>query len=125
MARAVTPAATRRRFLQIAGLTGLATAVNAHMTGWAASRGKAASPKPSAIPAAAAPDTSRASAPAPPSEDALALAAIVQRRYGKHLAEKQLEAVTREIESRLQSGKRLREAVLANADEPDFVFRAE
>jgi hypothetical protein len=116
--------ATRRRFLQIAGLTGMASAVNANMLAWAQGRSRppAASARAPKTPAPA--DTSRAGAP-PPSEDALALTAILERRYGKHLAPKQLEAVTREIENRLQAGKRLREASLANGDEPDFVFGVE
>jgi hypothetical protein len=32
--------------------------------------------------------------------------------------------MTREIESRLQGGKRLREARLSNSDEPDVTFHA-
>ena len=82
--------------------------------------------RPSAAPPATAapPDTAKASAPPPISEDAKALAAIVQRRYGQHLNEKQLEAVTRQIENGLQGGKALRAAKLANSDEPDFTFRA-
>src|SRR5438876_171012 len=67
-----------------------------------------------------------ASAPKPPeiSDDARALAEIVKRRYGQHLTAEQLESVTKEIENRLQGGKALRAAKLANSDEPDFVFRA-
>jgi len=53
-----------------------------------------------------------------------ALATIVRRRYGQHLTDKQLEAVTLELENRLQGGKRLRDSKLANADEPDFTFKA-
>src|SRR5439155_724736 len=53
-----------------------------------------------------------------------ALAEIVKRRYGQHLTAEQLESVTKEIENRLQGGKALRAAKLANSDEPDFVFRA-
>jgi hypothetical protein len=45
-------------------------------------------------------------------------------RYGAHLTPEQLEAVTREIDSRVTGGKKLREAKLANSDEPDFTFQA-
>lgn len=116
-------ASGRRRFLQVIGLTGLASAVNASMLSWAQTRPTA----PSTIPVAPAqPDTARSSSEPPPiSEDARALAGVIERRYGKHLSAKQLEAVTREIENRLQGGKRLRESQLANANEPDFVFHAE
>ena len=48
---------------------------------------------------------------------------IVRRRYGKHLTPEKLEAVTREMDGRVQGGKRLRESKLANGDEPDFTFR--
>ena len=48
----------------------------------------------------------------------------MKRRYGQHLTAEQLESVTKEIENRLQGGKALRAAKLANSDEPDFVFRA-
>jgi hypothetical protein len=117
--------ATRRRFLQIAALTGIASAASADMLSWAQGRSRPATPRARAPEAKAPADTTRAAAPAPPSEDAVALAGIVERRYGKHLAPKQLEAVTRELENRLQAGKRLREAALVNADEPDFVFGIE
>jgi hypothetical protein len=108
-------ATSRRKFLQRAGLTAVASAVSANMSAWA--QGRSASPAP--------PDTSKAaSAPHEISEEARQLANLVERRYGKHLSPTQLEAVTREIDGRLQGGKRLREVHLANHDEPDFVFRA-
>lgn len=76
-----------------------------------------------AAPAPSAPDSTAAKPPAI-SEDARALADIIKRRYGLHLTPEQLEAVTREIENRLQGGKALRAAKLANGDEPDFTFHA-
>jgi len=114
----------RRRFLQVVGLTAAASAVNASMLAWGQIRPGDAAKAP-ATPAP--PDTTRSAAttPPPPSEDAVALAALIQRRHGKHLSAKQLEAVTREIENRLQGGRRLRETQLANSDEPEFVFQAE
>ena len=83
------------------------------------------------------PDSARGGAPPGPpggapvatkppeiSDDARTLAEIVKRRYGEHLTPEQLESVTKEIENRLQGGKALRAAKLANGDEPDFTFHA-
>ena len=119
----------RRRFLKLVGLAGLTTAVNSTMLTWAQTRqtkpgGPPAYPPGVSTPTKAVTDTSKAAAPPAISEDARALAGVIERRYGRHLNAKQLEAVTREIEDRLQGGKRLREARLANHDEPDFTFRA-
>ena len=121
------PPQGRRRFLKLVGLVGMTTAVNSTMLAWAQTRqAKPAgsySPGVGSRPKAVA-DTSKAAAPPEISEDARALAQVIERRYGRHLNSKQLEAVTREIEDRLQGGKRLREVRLANHDEPDFTFRA-
>jgi hypothetical protein len=108
----------RRRFLTMVGLAGVASAFGMNQGARAQS-----SPAPPAPPAQPTPP------PAPPgppeiSEDARALAGIVERRYGVHLAEGDLAKVTEGIEFRLRGGKRLREAKLVNADEPDAVFRA-
>jgi len=112
----------RRRFLKLFGLAGLTSMVSSAMLSWAeprTPRGPAGTAPPPA-------DSARAPGGKPPeiSDDARALAGIIERRYGKHLRPKQLEAVAREIESRLQGGTRLREARLANSDEPDVTFRA-
>jgi hypothetical protein len=98
----------------MAGLTAVASAVSANMSAWAQ---RTTTPTPA---------DSAKSAPAPPeiSEEARKLADLIERRYGNHLSPTQLEAVTKEIDGRLQGGKRLREVHLANHDEPDFVFRA-
>jgi hypothetical protein len=113
--------AGRRRFLRVVGGASLAS-VAAGPAALLAQGGKpdksaGAAPPPAAAPAPPA-------TPPAPSEDALALAAMVKRRYGQHLTEGQLDAVTREIENRLQGGRRLRDAKLANADEPDTTFHA-
>ena len=109
----------RRRFLQLAGL-GLST------TALGGSALAQTSTPPSTPPAAATPATPPAAAapegPPPISEDARSLAEIVRRRYGKHLTPDQLEAVTRELDQRVQGGRRLKDAKLANGDEPDFTF---
>ncbi len=119
----------RRRFLKLVGMAGLTTAVHASLTPWAgAAPAQATRPASPVAPpkSAVSPDSSRAAAATPPeiSEEARALAGIVQRRYGRHLSPQQLEAVTRELENRVQGGKRLRDAKLANHDEPDVVFSA-
>lgn len=108
----------RREFLKLVGLAGLTSTLGAPARA-IAQAAKAATP--------AAPDTSKAAAPAgpqPPSEDAKALASIVQRRYGQHLDADQMKSVTEELDNRIQAGQRLRAVKLANGDEPDFTFHA-
>ena len=123
------PPQGRRRFLKLVGLVGMTTAVNSSMLAWAQTRQTKPAGPPGYPPGVgtrtkAVADTSKAPAPPAISEDARALAQVLSRRYGQHLDAKQLEAVTKEIEDRLQAGKRLREARLANHDEPDVTFRA-
>jgi hypothetical protein len=111
----------RRRFLQLAGF-GLSTAFGGSAIAQTATPPPATPPPattPAAPPAAAAPE-----GPPPISEDARALAEIVRRRYGKHLTPDQLEAVTRELDGRVQAGRRLKDLKLVNSDEPDFTFHA-
>jgi len=110
----------RRRFLKTVGLVGLTSTLAPAMQALA----QASKPPDSA---AAKPDTAAARMGATPpeiSDDARALSEIVKRRYGQHLNEGQLEAVTRELEARIQGGKALRDARLTNADEPDTTFHA-
>jgi len=125
----------RRRFLKLVGMAGISSAVGSTMASWAAGRKQApgsaigAGPAPASRPGSAAgsapTDSARATEKPPEiSDDARALAAIVQRRYGRHLDAKQLEAVTLEIQNRLDGGKRLRDVKLANHEEPDFTFHA-
>jgi hypothetical protein len=112
------PLPDRRRFLKAAGLAGIGTALVPHMVAFA----QTPTPPPSgAMPAK--PDSAAAPA-APPeiSEDARSLGEIIRRRYGKHLNNDQLEAVTRELDGRLRGGKAMRDVKLANGDEPDFTF---
>lgn len=114
----------RRRFLKTVGLAGLSSALVPNPLAFAQSapppRGSTTAKADSS---AAAPATTPA-APTEISEDARSLGEIVRRRYGKHLTPEQLEAVTRELDGRLQGGKRMRETKLANGDEPDFTFHA-
>lgn len=109
-----TPTASRRHFLML-----LAAGSAATIGGLAVA---APSPAPTA-PTTAAPADSTSADP-PPSDDARALAGLVRRRYGQHLTEAQLTAVTEELDQRLQTGTRLRGVKLANGDEPSTIFRA-
>ncbi len=113
------PGPDRRRFLKTVGVAGLAAAIAPSALAQSAGPRPAGSPAPADSAAAPAP-------PAPPeiSDDARSLAEIVRRRYGAHLTPEQLEAVTRELNNRVQGGRRLRESRLANGDEPDVTFRA-
>jgi hypothetical protein len=77
-------------------------------------------PPPKGAPSTAAPGA--APKPEPPSEDARALAAIVKRRYGKHLDHQQIESITRDLDGDLKAAQRLHDVKLANGDEPDFTF---
>jgi hypothetical protein len=121
----------RRRFLQLLGMAGLTSAVNSSMGAWPGARVALAAPSPrpgakaSAAPVAAPADSARAGAESTEvSEDARALASVIERRYGQHLNAQQLGAITQEIDWRLKSGQRLRDVRLRNQDEPDFVFQA-
>jgi len=113
----------RRGFLRLVGLgltSSLAVPAAAVAQSAAGGAAKADSSSSSAKPAPAAP--AAPSGPPEISEDARSLAEILRRRYGKHLTPDQLEAVTRELDQRVQGGRRLKDQKLANGDEPDFTF---
>jgi hypothetical protein len=116
----------RRDFLKLVGLAGLtsALAVPARAVAQAAKAAAPADSAKAAKPVMAPADTSQSEENKPPSEDALALTMIVRRRYGQHLNADQLKAITEELDSRIQSGERLKSAKLENGDEPDVTFRA-
>jgi hypothetical protein len=109
----------RRDFLKLVGLAGLSTTLGApaRAVAQAAKTVTAAADTAKAAPAAPTADQ-------PPSEDALALAMIIRRRYGQHLNAEQLKGITEDLDFRIQSGQRLRGAKLANGDEPDVTFHA-
>ena len=115
----------RRDFLKLVGLAGLSSTL-AGPAGALAQAAKSAAAAPSdsakAAPTMAPADTSKTEEPKPPSEDALALAMIIRRRYGQHLNADGLKAITEELDFRIQSGERLKSAKLANGDEPDAIF---
>jgi len=121
----VTAVPGRRRFLQWLGVASLFQALSAPLAlaQSAAKNTKRVSkprPKPSAKPQPASPPMPEEEI----SEDAKALASIIKRRYGQHLDEKQLESVTRDLDGDVKAGQRMRQTKLANADEPDFTFKA-
>ena len=117
----------RRDFLKLVGLAGLTSTLAVPARSLAQAAKAVTTPSDSAkaaAPAMAAADTSQSEQNKPPSEDALALAMIVRRRYGQHLNADQLKEITEELDSRIQSGERLKSAKLANGDEPDVTFHA-
>ena len=117
-------ASSRRRFLKVAGAAGLSAAFASPVIALAQSASRRI-PKPPMTPMPARPDTT--SKPEPPSEfvpDARALTTVIQRRYGKYLDAKQLEAITTDLDDGMQLGKILRAVKLENSDEPDFTFHA-
>ena len=116
---------SRRRFLKLAGAAGLSAAIASPAVALAqaaARSAKTAAGKP--VPAA--PDTSsvKPDAPSEFADDAKALAAVIHRRYGRHLDAAQLAAVTQDLDDGMQLGKSLRAAKLANGDEPETTFHA-
>jgi hypothetical protein len=125
MARSSSSRATsRRRFLKVAGAAGLSAALMSPVVALAQSASRRV-PKPPVRPMPVKPDST--SRPEPPSEfvpDAKALTTVIERRYGKHLDAKQLEAVTGDLDDGMQLGKILRGVKLVNSDEPDFTFHA-
>ena len=113
MSRDPSPPLPRRQFLHTLGLAGLSAAASP-----ALAMAQSPQPKP-----AAKPDTTAAAAkPEGPSADARALAAMLGRRYAR-LTPTEVESIAKDIDGDLQAGKRLRDAKLANSDEPDMVFR--
>ena len=118
----------RRRFVQLLGWAGVATmARGGPALAQAASRSRGVSSKPDSAsappPSPAAPP---ASAPVPtgPSAEALALAEVARQRYGAQLSAEELATIAKDLDGDLAGIKRLREAKLANADEPDLTFHA-
>lgn len=113
----------RRGFLRLVAVAGAAAALPA------VARAQAPTPPPATPPAAppaasTAPATPAApEAPKPPSEDARALAGILDRRYPGRFTPEQLAGFAKDFDGDLALSKRLRATRLANGDEPDFVFR--
>jgi len=117
----------RRQFLKTVGMAGVSSALVVPVLSMAQGPGAPTQPAPASggSPSSAPADTTTA-APKPPeiSADARALAEIIERRYGGHLAKEQLESIRKDFDGDLKATKRLREVKLANSDEPDFTFKA-
>jgi hypothetical protein len=103
---------SRREFTEAVALAALAPLVAA---------GAAPLPVAPAIPGSGA---AAGAATSDPRTLAQALAAAVRAQYGGRLSEADLAVVTRQIEGVLERAEKIRRVQLANADEPDFVFRA-
>jgi len=86
----------------------------------------AAQAPPPAAPAPTPPGTTPAPAasPARSGSEARLLTEVLRSRYPERFAEAQWASVVTDFDGDLGAGKRLRAAKLANADEPDFTFRA-
>jgi len=127
MPRSPEPSEARRRFLKTLGFAGLSSALAPAAAAMAQTPAPGPAiyppgvPPPKGAPAAA---PGAAAKPEPPSEDAHALAAIIKRRYGKHLDNKQIESITRDFDGDLKAAQRLHDVKLANGDEPDFTFHS-
>lgn len=61
---------------------------------------------------------------AAPSRLAKALVQAIRAQYGSRLSTKDLDTITRQIQSGLDRVEQLRKVRLLNGDEPDFVFAA-
>ena len=113
-------APSRRQFLPLAAAAGLAGAFTPPV---AFAQSATPAPTPPAAPPAAPPATP--ATPEGPSEAARSLTAILQQRLGKdRLSPEQWEAVAKDFDYDLASGKRIAAVKLTNADEPDFAFFA-
>jgi hypothetical protein len=112
----------RRRLLQLLGLAGTAPGwFLASRLGFAAQQENAPTEQTEQKP------ESEAAPPEEPeiSEQARELGEMARRRYGEYLDEEQFEGLVEDMNRDVLGGQRMRKVVLTNADEPDFVFRAE
>ena len=105
------PSIGRRRFVRWLGFGGLFAGLASALPGLGARDAGAQAATPATPPA--------------PSDEAKALHAILVGRYGAHLDDTQKEALLPALEQTVQSGKALRARTLANAIEPDVIFRAD
>jgi hypothetical protein len=108
----------RRRVLQLLGFASATPGVF-----WAA-RGQAADQ--TAEPEQEVQQTQEASTDEPEiAEEARELGKIARRRYGEYLDDEQFEGLVEDINWNVRGAESMRKVVLTNADEPDFLFRAE
>jgi hypothetical protein len=116
----IEPNVPRRRFLKAMGIAGIGSTLVPQAMALAQTATSAA--PPAATPAK--PDTAAAAKPPELSEDAKALASVIQRRYGQHLTPEQIHSITSDFDGDIRAAKRLHDVKLANGDEPDFTFHA-
>lgn len=118
------PGPSRREFLRLAAVAGIAGALTPPVA-FAQSATPAPKPAPTPQPVTPAAPPAAPATPEGPSEAARALTAILQQRLGKErLSAEQWEAVAKDFDYDLSSGKRMAAVKLANADEPDYSFFA-
>ena len=112
---------SRRRFVRLLGWAGAAAASGSPAFAVAA-RARRDHVKPRPAP----PDQPPVSIPekSEVSEDARALAAVLQRRHGEHWTAEQRQSVASDLDGDLKAAQRLHEVKLANGEEPDFTFKA-
>lgn len=106
---------TRRAFAK--GLAALAAAPLAPAAADAQSAQPATEPAPATSPADLAPTSVAAT-----DQDALALAQVVNNRWGDRLTAEELAEVIQNIDGGLQRAAELYRIPLLNSDAPDFVF---
>jgi len=108
----------RRRFLHtIAIASALAAVEPAQALAQAKRAARKPASKPRPVPAPP------LSGETPPSEEARALAALLAKRY-PHLDPAKVAGITKELDQRLDGGRKLRAVKLPNGAEPDTTFRA-
>lgn len=123
---------SRRRFLHTVGAAAAALPFVPLLPGVAA--GAPAVPAATPPVPAATPPVPAATGPVPAgggaaaeaefAADARTLLELVERRFGSRLTAAEKDAVRADLQDGLESGRVLRNLDLANADEPDVVFRA-
>ena len=112
-------ASSRRRFLHTLAVASAVAAVGPTEV---LAQARRAARKPAAKPAPK-PEAPPPSGDAPPSDEAKALAALLAKRY-PHLDDAKVAGITKELDQRLDGGRRLRAVKLPNGAEPDTTFRA-
>ena len=111
----------RREALRTLGLGAAGVLAGPALLAGEARAQTAAPPKKAEPSAAPAPESETKE----PSAEAKRLGEIAKERYGQHLNEDQLRELVEDLDGGLQGAARLRKLGLSNADEPDFIFRAE
>lgn len=111
----------RRRLLQLLGLAGMAPGIVA------ANRVASAAQDEEPEKPVETQQQEESTAPEEPeiTEEARELGEVARRRYGEYLDDEQFTGLVEGINRGVRRAESMRKVVLTNADEPDFVFRAE